>query len=64
MENNEKKRVWGRRFFGEQAIVLISGAFVLCMFNFNDMSLLTIGKALLFAPMIAGLIWVGFKKQQ
>ena len=34
------------------------------IFNFNDMSLLTIGKALLFAPMIVGLIWVGFKKQQ
>ena len=39
MENNNKKRIWGRRFFGEQAIVLISGAFVLCMFNFEKMEL-------------------------
>ena len=41
MENNEKKkvRIWGRRFFGEQAIILISVAFVLCMFNFTDMAL-------------------------
>jgi len=40
MENNEKKtRIWGRRFFGEQAIVLISGAFVLCMYRVSDMNI-------------------------
>ena len=40
MENNEKKsRVWGRRFFGEQAIILISIAFVRCMDKFTDLNL-------------------------
>jgi len=33
------------------------------IFNFNEMSLLTIGKALLFVPMIIGLVYYGFVKQ-
>ncbi len=37
--NNKKNRIWGRRFFGEQAIILISGAFVLCMFHFEKLEL-------------------------
>lgn len=36
MENNEKKRFGRRAFFGEQAIILISAAFLLSMFHFND----------------------------
>jgi len=39
MENNEKKKI-GRRFFlGEQATWLITGAFVLCMFRFDELDL-------------------------
>lgn len=37
--NNEKKRFGRKAFFGEQAIILISAAFVLCMFHFNDLNL-------------------------
>ena len=36
MENNEKKRFGRRAFFGEQAIILISIAFILCMFQFDE----------------------------
>lgn len=37
MENNNEKKRFGRKaFFGEQAIVLISGAFLLCMFQFTN----------------------------
>lgn len=36
---------------------------VVGIFNFNDMSLLTIGKALLFFPMIVGLVYFGFMKR-
>ena len=32
------------------------------IFNFNEMSLLTIGKALLFVPMIIGLCYFGYKR--
>jgi len=35
MEN--KKRIFGRRFFGEQAIILISIAFILCVYKFNEL---------------------------
>ena len=39
MENNEKKtRIWGRRFFGEQAIILITIAFIRCMDKFTDVA--------------------------
>lgn len=31
------------------------------IFNFNEMNLETIGKALLFAPMLIGLFYYGFK---
>lgn len=37
MENNNEKKRFGRRaFFGEQSIILVSAAFVLCMFHFTD----------------------------
>lgn len=38
-ENNNKKRFGRKAFFGEQAIILLSGAFILCMFHFNDLNL-------------------------
>ena len=38
MRNDEKKRFFGRRFFGEQAIILISTAFVVCVYRFNDLA--------------------------
>lgn len=38
-ENNEKKRFGRRAFFGEQAIIFISVAFVLCMFHFEKLDL-------------------------
>ena len=42
--------------------LLIVAVPVVGIFNFNDMSLATIGKALLFLPMIAGLIYFGYKR--
>ncbi|MCP4140929.1 MAG: hypothetical protein GY755_11695 [Chloroflexi bacterium] len=33
------------------------------IFNFNDMSLITVGKALLFVPMVIGLLYYGFIKR-
>ncbi len=36
---------------------------VVGIFNFNDFDLLTIGKALLFVPMIVGLVYFGFVKR-
>ena len=33
------------------------------IFNFNDLGLATIGKALLFVPMIVGLVYYGFVKR-
>jgi len=41
MENNEKKkvRIWGRRFFGEQAIILITIAFIRCMDVFTNVEM-------------------------
>lgn len=38
-EDNGKKRFGRRAFFGEQAIILISVAFVLCMFHFEELDL-------------------------
>jgi hypothetical protein len=42
--------------------LLIVAVPVAGIFNFNDMSLATIGKALLFLPMIAGLAYFGFRR--
>ncbi|MBT3314292.1 MAG: hypothetical protein HN390_06725 [Anaerolineae bacterium] len=54
------KRVWILlTIFG----LLLTAIPVAGIFNFNDMSLLTVGKALLFVPMIIGLIYYGFVKR-
>ena len=42
--------------------LLIIAVPVVGIFNFNDMNLVTIGKALLFVPMIGGLIYFGYKR--
>lgn len=42
--------------------LLIIAVPVVGIFNFNDMNFATIGKALLFVPMLAGLIYFGYKR--
>jgi hypothetical protein len=42
--------------------LLIVAVPVAGIFNFKAMSLVTIGKALLFLPMIAGLAYFGFRR--
>jgi len=41
MENNKKKkiRIWGRRFFVEQAIILITITFFRCLDKFSSVEL-------------------------
>lgn len=54
MENNEKKRFGRRAFFGEQAIILISVAFVLCMFQFDE-PMVGLKWLLVYAAFISGI---------
>lgn len=42
--------------------LLITAAPVVAILNFNNFDLATIGKVLLFVPMIAGLIFYGYKR--
>jgi hypothetical protein len=42
--------------------MLITSGPVAAILNFNTMDLATIGKALLFVPMIGGLVYYGYKK--
>jgi hypothetical protein len=42
--------------------LLITAAPVAAILNFNNFDLATIGKALIFLPMVAGLIFFGYKK--
>jgi hypothetical protein len=42
--------------------LLITAVPVVGIFNFNEMGLATIGKALLFVPMLAGLIYFGYMR--
>ncbi|MBC8505710.1 MAG: hypothetical protein H8D34_12675 [Chloroflexi bacterium] len=42
--------------------ILIVAVPLLGIFNFNDFNLATIGKALIFVPMLVGLIYFGYKR--
>ena len=42
--------------------LLITAVPVVGIINFNEMGLATIGKVLLFVPMLAGLIYFGYKR--
>ncbi len=42
--------------------ILIIAVPLLGIFNFNDFNLATIGKALLFVPMLVALIYFGYKR--
>ena len=42
--------------------LLIVAVPVVGIFNFDGVNLVTIGKALIFVPMIAGLIYFGYKR--
>ncbi len=42
--------------------ILITAVPVVGIFNFNDFSLATIGKALIFVPMLVALFYFGYKR--
>ncbi len=42
--------------------LLIVAVPVIGIFNFNPLNLATIGKALLFAPLVAGLVYFGYRR--
>ena len=58
---------WGLRGKRVPILLTLLGLFVIAIpvagiFNFNSMSLATIGKALLFVPMLGGLFYFGYKR--